>query len=155
MKLCVLVACAVPLLPGLTGCESGAVSKNAAEARAIQSVIGSWTLDSIGDKAFVQLVPQDAPAKKPTLDISADGSVSGFAGVNRMMSKLNLDALSNGDFRLTPAGTTMMAGPAYAMKLEREYLDALVKVRNFKIDGAKLTLTDGATQIMQFVRGGS
>ncbi|MBX3390280.1 MAG: META domain-containing protein [Phycisphaeraceae bacterium] len=143
------------LLAAVAACESDAVSKNVAESKAIESVIGTWTLDSIGDKGFMQLVPQDAPVKKPTLDISADGSVSGFAGVNRLMSKIDLDALSKGDFKLSPTGTTMMAGPEYAMKLEREYLDALWRVRNFKIDGSKLTLTDGATQIMQFVRGGS
>lgn len=153
MKVFTWLASAVLLLPVLAACESDAVSKTAAESKAIESVIGTWTLDSIGDRGFMQLVPQDAPVKKPTLDISADGSVSGFAGVNRMMSKLNLDSLSNGEFKLSPAGTTMMAGPEYAMKLEREYLDALAKVRNFKIEGSKLTLTDGATQIMQFVRG--
>ncbi|MBX3381068.1 MAG: META domain-containing protein [Phycisphaeraceae bacterium] len=137
----------------VSGCES-APEKISGGPDAIRSLLGNWTLDSIGDKSFAMLVPQDAAAKKPTLDISADGKVSGFAGVNRMMSSLNLDAISKGDFKLAPAGTTMMAGPEYAMKLEREYLDALAKVRNFRVDGSKLTLTDGATQIMQFVRGG-
>ncbi|MGH7242846.1 MAG: META domain-containing protein [Phycisphaerales bacterium] len=154
MKAVILTACSAMSLACLSACQSGTASAGASEAKAIQSVIGSWTLDSIGGKQFAQLVPQDAMAKKPTLDISADGRVSGFAGVNRMMSSLNLDALSKGDFKLAPAGSTMMAGPDYAMKLERQYLDGLGKVRNFKVDGSTLTLTDGASEIMRFVRGG-
>lgn len=121
--------------------------------QAMRSLLGNWTLDSIGDKSFAMLVPQDVAVKKPTLDISADGKVSGFAGVNRLMSSLNMDALAKGGFAMSPAATTMMAGPEYAMKLERQYLDALAKVRSFKVEGSKLTLTDGANQIMQFVRG--
>lgn len=154
MKFLAFIACAAAVLGGMSGCASESASGYASEAKAIQSLIGNWSLDSIGDKSFAMLVPQDVAIKKPTLDISADGKVSGFAGVNRLMSSVNLDALSKGDFALAPAATTMMAGPEYAMKLERQYLDALAKVRNFKVDGSKLTLTDGATQIMQFVRGG-
>jgi len=65
-----------------------------------------------------------------------------------------MDALSKGEFALSPAATTMMAGPEYAMKLEQQYLTALGKVRNFKVEGSKLTLMDGTNQIMQFVLGG-
>lgn len=153
MKIAATIALATMVLCGMGGCAADSAPAYASEAKAIQSLIGTWTLDSIGDKSFASLVPQDVAAKKPTLDISADGKVSGFAGVNRLMSSINLDALSKGDFSLSPAATTMMAGPEYAMKLEREYLDALAKVRDFKVDGSKLTLTDGANQIMQFVRG--
>ena len=153
MKTLILTVCVGLSLAGVSGCESGSATAAAEGAKSMQSLLGSWTLDSIGDKSFAMLVPQDVSAKKPTLDISADGKVSGFAGVNRMMSSLNMDALSKGDFTLAPAASTMMAGPEYAMKLERQYLDALGKVRNFKVDGSKLTLTDGANQIMQFVRG--
>jgi len=152
MKSLVSALIILPLLAIGQGCGSSS-DKVVEGPTAIRSILGNWTLDSIGDKSFAMLVPQDASAKKPTLDISADGKVSGFAGVNRMMSSLNMDALSKGDFKLAPTGTTMMAGPEYAMKLERQYLDALGMVRNFKVDGSKLTLTDGATQIMQFVRG--
>ncbi|MBL8876453.1 MAG: META domain-containing protein [Phycisphaerae bacterium] len=153
MKILAIVACAAAVLGGIAGCASESASGYASEAKAIQSLIGNWTLDSIGDKSLAMLVPQDVAVKKPTLDISADGKVSGFAGVNRLMSSLNMDALSKGEFAMSPAATTMMAGPEYAMKLEQQYLGALAKVRNFKVDGSKLTLTDGANQIMQFVRG--
>lgn len=153
MKIAATIALATTVLCGMAGCASDSAPAYTSEAKAIQSLIGTWTLDSIGDRSFASLVPRDVAAKKPTLDISADGKVSGFAGVNRLMSSINLDGLSKGDFSLSPAATTMMAGPEYAMKLEREYLDALAKVRNFKVDGSKLTLTDGANQIMQFVRG--
>ncbi|MBS0189447.1 MAG: META domain-containing protein [Planctomycetes bacterium] len=119
----------------------------------LDALIGSWTLDSLNGKSFAQLVPADAPANKPTMDIGQDGKVSGFAGVNRWMSSLDVASLAKGDFKLSPAGSTMMAGPEYAMKLEREFLDALQKARNFKLDGSKLTLTDGANQIMQLVKG--
>ncbi len=135
----------------LSACASG--PKAAEGAVSIQSLAGNWVLESLGGKNSAQLVPQDAAAKKPSLDIKSDGKVSGFAGVNRLTSSLDMAALSKGEFRMAPAATTRMAGPEYANKLESEFLSALQKANGFKIDGSKLTLTDGTSEVMKFVRG--
>lgn len=135
----------------LWACES-TPSAVAAEADSIKTLAGDWVLKSLGGKDFAQLVPQDVAVKKPTLDIANDGKVSGTTGVNRLTSSVDVPALMKGQFLLSPAATTRMAGPQYAMDLESKYLNALQKVRSFKLNGSTLTLTDGGNELMQLVR---
>ncbi|MBS0189739.1 MAG: META domain-containing protein [Phycisphaerales bacterium] len=135
----------------LWACESDK-AHHGPSAPSIQNLAGTWTLDSLLGQPFAQLVPQDAAAKRPTLDIRPDGKVSGFAGVNRLTSSLDVEGVKKGQFKLSPAAVTRMAGPAYAMALESKYLDALNKATGFRMEGSSLVLLDGTTEMASFTR---
>ena len=87
---------------------------------------GVWLLQEINGAS----VPPGV--KTPSLTIAADGSVSGFGGVNRIMGKL----AAEGDKLFGPLAGTMMAGPPAAMKLEADLHRALGAVTSARqIDG--------------------
>lgn len=82
-----------------------------------------WTVASIGG----------APSREraPTLQFSADGRASGFAGCNRWtsMAELTGEGLS-----FPHPASTMMACPGDAEQQERAFLDALGRVTRFDVD---------------------
>lgn len=132
------------VVPG--GCASG----GGASAPSIQNLVGEWAVKTLGGKDISSLLP--AGSKVPTLDFKPDGSVSGFAGVNRLSSKLNLAELAKGQFSLSPAAMTMMAGPPESMKVEQMFTEALNQARGLKLDGNTLSLTKDGSSLMSLVR---
>lgn len=85
------------------------------------------------------------PGRKPTLTFVEEGRLSGFAGCNNFSGGYSLDEDS---LNLIPGAMTKMACPGSG---EDEFIRALVKVTNFKIEKEKLTLMDGTTELMSFV----
>lgn len=140
------VAVALAAIVWFTGCQSGASSLTS-----IKNMVGEWTLSKLEGTDIGSLLP--ASMKKPTLGFGADGKVTGFTGVNRLSSSIDMDALMRGEFKLAPAATTKMAGPAEAMNVENKFLSGLTQAKNFKLSGDSLTLSDGAKQLMTFVKG--
>lgn len=134
----------------LTSIPAGCSSAGGSSVTSIQNLVGDWAVKSLGGKDIASLLP--AGAKAPSLDFKPDGSVSGFTGVNRLTSNLNLADLAKGQFSLSPVATTRMAGPPESMKVEQMFTDALSKVRGMKLDGNNLSLTNGAETLMSLVR---
>lgn len=66
-----------------------------------------------------------------------DGRLAGSGGVNRLIGSytLNGDALA-----FSPVASTMMAGPPEAMQQEQALIEALGRVRGYRIAGDRLTL---------------
>ena len=128
------------------GCESG----SKIDPPAVTLPTGDWTLESIGSDSVSTLLTSGS--RLPTLTISPEGSVSGFAGVNRLTAELDMDALLDGSFDLGPAVTTRMAGSPDAMKVESRFLDALNRTSTFRFDGEELKLRDTGATLMTFVR---
>ncbi|MFG0260626.1 MAG: META domain-containing protein, partial [Phycisphaerales bacterium JB041] len=122
----------VSLAP-VTGCESaGDVmggSGGAAMQNVVSSMLGDWTLAAIGGGDLASV----GADRVPTMNIASDGTASGFAGVNRWSSVLDLDALAAGKFDLGHAATTKMAGSPAAMDLESRFLSALGGVTGFDV----------------------
>jgi heat shock protein HslJ len=100
-------------------------------------IVGSWSVRGVrvGDGVVSSATDPDR-----TITFTADGDVSGLAGVNRFSGSARLD----GD-RLTlgPLRTTRMAGPPDAMDAEAAFLRALDDVVAIRLDGDDLWLLDG------------
>jgi len=135
-----------PSLPSLDGAS---VMDNA-----LSRLTGDWSLDALRRADVTGLVPEGV--RRPTLTIGDDGGVSGFAGVNRFTGSLDPANLARGDFDLSPAAMTRMAGPDEAMSLEREFMDALNSVASFDAsalaDGVLRLLNEQGAELLRFVR---
>lgn len=155
-SLTTVAACS--LLLTLGGCAGGSSSGGSSMnnptnltqfsnvADAVKTLTGDWNLQSIGGEDISKIVPAKMLRSKPGLSIAKDGRIGGFGGVNRIMSQLDLEGLTRGEFKLTPVASTMMAGPSEAMTLEQRFTSALGQVRAFALNGDNLTLRaeDGA-----------
>lgn len=107
------------------------------------SMEGNWNLKQLGENE----VP--TTGEPPRLAITADGKVSGYTGVNRLMG-----ALANGDRLFGPLATTRRAGSPAAMKLEHELTRALGEVDGFEVGGGKLRLLVGGEVVLEFEADG-
>ena len=85
-----------------------------------------------------------------TLTFSDDGRVFGFSGVNRYFAGYKLE--NDNKLELSPIGSTMMAGPAEKMDLERNYLNLLSMVNKIKVCKNKITLVLNNNQLLKFVK---
>lgn len=119
--------------------------------RSITSLTGEWTLEQLRGVDLSGLLPPDA--RRPSLSFDPDGKVTGFAGVNRLSSSLDLSALATGDFVLSPAITTKMAGPPASNRVETDFLSALGEATRFRTAGDTLTLGNDTETLLTFVRG--
>lgn len=133
----------------LTACQSGPSSGSEAS---LSSLLGDWTLQSLGGEDVASALP--AGAKAPNLRVSPEGRVSGFGGVNRLSSSLDVEAITKGDFKLSPIAATKMAGPPELMQLEDRFTRLLGEAAGFKVSGDTVQLFDAGKQpLMRFVRG--
>ncbi|OOG69601.1 META domain-containing protein [Algoriphagus sp. A40] len=80
----------------------------------------------------------------PTLNFLEGGNLAGFAGCNNFSGGFSLEGA---DIKLDPGAITKKACPSTG---EDEFLAALEKAKNLKIEKEKLTLMDGATELMSF-----
>lgn len=81
----------------------------------------------------------------PTLDFLEGGKLAGFAGCNNFSGGFSLEGTG---IKLDPGAMTRKACPGDG---EGEFISALSKVKNFSVGKEKLTLLDGATELMSFV----
>ncbi len=81
-------------------------------------------------------------SKLPFILIDTEGQVSGYGGVNRIGSTLDLDVLGGGQFLLSPITTTMMAAEPDLMARELKFTQALQDARAFRFNGDRLELLD-------------
>ena len=111
----------------------------------IAALDGQWTLATLGGQDVGAMLPSGARA--PMLDFAGNGQVAGFAGVNRLSTRLDPAALLTDQPLFAPAVTTRMAGSEPLMSLEDRFLDALEQSRAARIDAGTLSLlgTEGQT----------
>lgn len=106
------------------------------------SINGSWELKQLrGESVKVD-------GKIPTLMVSEEGGVTGFAGVNRMAGRLSQEPAGGKLFG--PLATTRMAGPADAMELEQQYLSALAEATSFSFVRKQLELRADGEVVLRF-----
>jgi heat shock protein HslJ len=106
-------------------------------------LFGTWTLVAVDG------APITAVGKKPTLEVSEDGSVTGVGGVNRFNTNVEL---VDGRLSFGPVAATKMAGPPEAMDLENTYLARLGAVSSYEVGDDTLRLWAGDNEALTFVR---
>ncbi|REG85393.1 META domain-containing protein [Algoriphagus antarcticus] len=102
----------------------------------------SWTLSSLMGKG---LDMNQFAGGIPSLAFLEDGKLSGFSGCNNFSGNFSLEGTG---IELDPGAMTKKMCPGSG---EQDYISALGKVGDLKIGKDKLTLLDGATELMSFV----
>lgn len=106
------------------------------------SPVGKWELASLAG----QPVTLTRPA---TLNLSADGGASGFAGCNKYSAGYTT---SGSALSVTSIVSTKMACEGDRMKVEVDLFRALGKTASFALEAATLTLRDAAGQPLATLR---
>ncbi len=128
---------ALALLGGSLLAASCAAFMDAPVEDPLSELVGTWSLAALGGEPVNEAGDPDLQ-----LTISPDGDVSGFSGVNRFTSRLDLDSLYAGRMEFAPIASTRMAGPPEAMELESRFLRALQL-------GGYFNLLDGGLYLMR------
>ena len=74
--------------------------------------------------------------KAPFLEFNIKGRIAGFASVNRFFGNIKIDA--DGNVKISPLGSTRMAGPPELMNQEMEFLSIMQKTAKLYTTGNDL-----------------
>ncbi|MDX5338971.1 MAG: META domain-containing protein [Cyclobacteriaceae bacterium] len=85
------------------------------------------------------------PAGLPSLYFLDGGKLSGYTGCNNFSGGFSLES---GGIQLDPGAMTKKACPGSG---EDDFLSAFARVKTYTVDKEKLTLSDGATELMSFI----
>lgn len=109
-------------------------------AAGVLPLVGAWLAEDIGGGGVIDDL-------QTTLEITADGKVSGNGGCNRFFGSATID----GDKVIfDDLGSTMMACAEAAMDQEHKFHAALADARSYRIDAKqrKLFLSDEAGKVV-------
>jgi heat shock protein HslJ len=123
------------------GCANSSHPHEPAKADSIQGA--EWRLTMIEGIN----VPADAII---TMQLTSDKKLAGSTGVNRYFGTYTSD--SPGFIRFSPLGMTRRAGTPEAMKLEAQFVGAMERVTEFRIEGDSLKLGDGDKSLLVWRR---
>lgn len=125
--------------PAATGVEL-LVQRVTADDTAMLPLTGAWLAEDIGGGGVIDDL-------QTTLEVGADGKVSGNGGCNRFSGSATIDGdkISFGEL-----ASTMMACTEAAMDQEMKLHAALAEARTYRIDAAqrKLFLSDAAGKVV-------
>jgi heat shock protein HslJ len=107
-----------------------------------QGLVGAWNLAEMGPTA-------DFAHLQPTIEFTADGRVSGFAGCNTFSGSYATDGST---LTWGPLATTRMACQRPGSAVESDYLAALSGVDAWAIEPDGRLLLDGAVSLRYTVR---
>jgi heat shock protein HslJ len=102
----------------------------------------NWVLSSLMGST---LDPSKFLSGLPSLNFLDGGGLSGFTGCNDFNGNFSLDGTK---INLDPGAMTKKACEGSG---ENDFLGALQQVSNFKVNKDKLTLLDGAKELLSFV----
>lgn len=151
------------LVLAATGCSSPVQTGGANGA---PSVTGATRLPSLTGTEWncIELIGRDGTSvsvtdRQPTISITADGKVSGFAGVNRFFTEATFGNTTTAvtPVKFGPVGATRMAGPPERMQLEGAFTSMLERVRSAQVVAGRgaaarptLVLSDGERMLARF-----
>jgi len=102
-----------------------------------------WVCISIDTDAMTSAEPI-------TLDFNADGTVTGFSGINRFSAPYTA---GTGSLTFGAIAATRMGGSAESMGQEQRFLQALAKTSQFSLQSGLLRLSDGGKKkLLEFSR---
>jgi heat shock protein HslJ len=138
--LLVLTALAFSLV---SACTTAKPVPDAGEA----DIEGAWTLEQFLSEGSLKGIP--AGVKPPGLTFAADGRLTGFTGVNRLVgAPWNADPKTR-SLTIGPAATTQMMGLSMeAVDTENTFLSRLNEVQTYDVAASKLLLKGGAGQVL-------
>jgi heat shock protein HslJ len=140
--------------PSLTGLVLAALALSLAGACATPKVSsgsaapgGTWILEQFLSEGSLKAIP--AGVRAPELTFADDGRLSGFTGVNRLVSApWNADPVTQ-SLTIGPAAITQMAGLSMdAVNTENTFLARLSEVQTYSIEGTKLLLKGDAQEVL-------
>lgn len=106
---------------------------------------GAWVAVEISGTAA-------APGVESTLQIGADGSVTGTGGCNRYRGRAET---AGGTLSFSPLAATRMACPGETMAQEGRLFTALAATRGYRLEQGRLVLLgEGGTVLARFSRMG-
>lgn len=105
----------------------------------------SWALSSLMGKSPDLSQFTDGV---PSLNFLDGGKLAGFTGCNNLSGSF---ALEGSAIKLDPGAITRKSCPGTG---EQDFLEALSKVGNLKIEKDKLTFLDGEEELMRFIPKG-
>ena len=132
------------------GCASP-VCHVPAERTGIDVMTGAWRIVSVRGEEVAKTLPEGA--REPTLTINDDGSIAGFAGVNRVSGRVDAKKLAQGVWEAGPLVSTKMAGPPELMALEREIMLVLESADAIVHTGGSVVLTIEGEEGLALMRG--
>jgi len=134
----------------LTACAASTEGEHEANPAQPASPVGSWSLTKIEDENY------DLPggARTPTMTITADGAISGQAGINRYNGKADADAMARGLWSAGGVVMTRMAGKPEAMTFEQRFIAQLQRADTFETGPQWLELRAGDRELLRFARSG-
>ncbi|MDX2148538.1 MAG: META domain-containing protein [Planctomycetota bacterium] len=116
-----------------------------------EAFLGRWTLVNLEGQDVGPILSEQLRA--PDMEITPEGGITGFAGVNRYSGSVDPTRLARGEF---PSGgafaSTKMAGPPEANQLENRFLTAIARADRFDVQGNQLRLKQGDQVVMTFTR---
>lgn len=121
---------------GTMGCASSTV-----EPGDWNTVVDStWTLRSMDGRAPLSTEGRNVGVEPPTLDLTDDGRVIGFAGVNRFFG--TYEATTEGAIRFAAIGSTRMHrdNPPGLMEQETQYFQTLSEIDGYRLKRDRLVL---------------
>jgi heat shock protein HslJ len=124
---------AVAVVPA-AGCGGGSGGGAASPAASLEGQ--AWTLAAYQDGTTSVPVPEGVSA----VAVFAGGTVSGHGPVNSYSGPYKVTG--DDGIAIGPIASTMMAGPAKAMKVETAYFTALEAAKSYRVNGDQLTLAD-------------
>jgi putative lipoprotein len=114
-----------------------APTPEASPAGSAEGLVGAWDLAELGPTA-------DLAHLQPTIEFSADGAVSGFAGCNTFRGSYATDGAT---ISFGPMATTKMACQRPASAVEADYLAALSGVTGWAVEPDGRLRFDGAVPL--------
>ncbi|NPV03373.1 MAG: META domain-containing protein [Syntrophaceae bacterium] len=136
----------------LSGCaKTQPVLTREPSALSQPSLEGLWNLKSYGPEGGETPVLPDVPV---SLALSPDGKVSGSGGCNRYFGGWGFLEGDPGVIRIWRTGSTKMVCDIPVMTQEHRFLEELVRVSAYAVDGKELRLYyDGGKGVLRFSRG--
>jgi heat shock protein HslJ len=134
VTLALLTAVGAVAIVSVAGCGGGSGGGAASPAATLEG--HTWTLTAYWDGTKSVPVPASVSADA----VFAGGTINGRAPVNSYSGPYKVSG-SDG-IAIGPIASTMMAGPAKAMKVETAYFAALEAAKSYGVSGDQLTLAD-------------
>ena len=137
----------LPLVCLLAALWAGACSSSepAPEPAPAPRLFATWDLVELHGQ------PRRFQGEVPSLVLSPDGKLAGFAGVNRYTGQADRAALDEGRFETGPLALTRMAGSAEDMAFERRFLGALEAATHCEVVDGQFVLSAGGAALARFV----
>ncbi|MBX3386255.1 MAG: META domain-containing protein [Phycisphaeraceae bacterium] len=112
---------------------------------------GDWRLVELRGQSVLETLEAGGfdVDRPPSLNITPQGGMGGFGGVNRLAGTIDAERIPGGKLVFAGGGAamTMMAGPQELMDLEHAFVSELSAGRSIRLVGNLLSLVDESDSV--------